>query len=387
MAKSRIRTVVQAYAISIGLWTALSLLTGLNYRIFDMQMHIDSSLRGMIYLAESRGIAYALLTPVVIYLVRRHPLGLRRSSWTPVFYVLGLVPFMLSYSVLRWVVLPTWDPGLQQYVGRNNSGPLAWLYSGFADQVTIYIAIVVGAHAYEYLERVRKQQIERYEYQQALAVSELQALKMQLHPHFLFNTLHGISTLIDTDQKNAKAMVVKLSGLLRTALRYSGADLISLREELTFIREYLDLEAMRLGPRLKVEWFIDPAAEATLVPQMILQPLVENAIQHGVAGQRSEGWIELFAQKTGNLLELKIRNSAAGGRPEGTAVGLRNTQARLKHLYADEASLAFVIGDDNVAVTVLRFPALGSNPLAADAASLAQRNPHAQMGVEAGRSN
>jgi two-component system, LytTR family, sensor kinase len=387
MSYSRVQPVLRAYAISIGLWTALSLLTGWNYRIFDQSVHIDSSLRGMIYLAESRGLAYAVLTPVIFYVVRRHPLGLRRSSWPLVFYTLGLIPFMVSYSVIRWAVLPTWDPGLQQYVPRSSSGPLGWIYSGFADQITIYIAIVVGAHAYEYFERIRKQQIERYEYQQALAVSELQALKMQLHPHFLFNTLHGISTLIDTDQTNAKAMVVKLSGLLRTALRYSGADLISLREELSFIREYLDLESMRLGPRLKVESFVDPAAEPMLVPQMILQPLVENAIQHGVAGQRGDGWIELFARKTGNLLELKIRNSASGGRPEGTAVGLRNTQARLKHLYADEASLSFVIGDDHVAVTVLKFPALGSNPLAADAASSAQRKGETELRAEVGPTN
>jgi two-component system LytT family sensor kinase len=384
MALSPISPVVRAYVISIGLWTALSLLTGWNYKIFDQQVNIHSSLLGMIYLAESRGIAYALLTPLIIYIVRRYPVGLRGSSWPVFFYVLGLAPFMVSYSVIRWAVLPNWDPDLQQYVSRSSSGPLAWIYSGFADQITIYIAIVVGAHAYEYFERVRKQQMERYEYQQALAVSELQALKMQLHPHFLFNTLHGISTLIDTDQNNAKAMVVKLSGLLRTALRYSGADLITLREELNFIREYLDLESMRLGPRLKVEWFIDPAAEPMLVPQMILQPLVENAIQHGVAGQRGDGWIELFAQKAGGLLLIKIRNRAAGGRPEGTALGLRNTQARLKHLYADEANLSFVIGDDNVAVTALKFPALGSNPLAADTASFAQRKPEPELRAQVG---
>jgi two-component system, LytTR family, sensor kinase len=384
MGNLRVWPVLRAYAISIGLWTALSLLTGWNYRLFDQQVHIDSSLLGMIYLAESRGLAYAVLTPVIFYLVRRYPLDLRHSYWPIVFYALGLIPFMVSYSAIRWAVLPSWDPGLQQYVPRSTAGPLAWIYSGFADQITIYIAIVVSAHAYEYFERVRQQQMERYEYQQALAVSELQALKMQLHPHFLFNTLHGISTLIDTDQKNAKAMVVKLSGLLRTALRYSGADLISLREELNFIREYLDLEAMRLGPRLKVEWFIDPAAESMLVPQMILQPLVENAIQHGVAGQRGDGWIEMFAQKTSTSLELKIRNSTAGGRPEGTAVGLRNTEARLKHLYADEASLSFVIGDDNVAVTVLKFPALGSNPLAADAGALAQPKPETQLRAQIG---
>src|ERR1035438_10818355 len=102
----------------------------------------------------------------------------------------------------------------------------------------IYIAIVVAAHGYEYLKCLRKEERERYEYQQALAASELQALKMQLHPHFLFNTLHGIATLVDSDPNTAKAMIVKLSSLLRKALDRDGSDLVPFGDELSFATEY-----------------------------------------------------------------------------------------------------------------------------------------------------
>jgi LytS/YehU family sensor histidine kinase len=208
------------------------------------------------------------------------------------------------------------------------------------------------------LRRARLQELERAEYQQALAASELHTLKMQLHPHFLFNTLHGISTLIDSDGETAKAMIVKLSSLLRTALESSGSDLIPLREKLKFIREYLDLETMRFGPRLRVDWSIDPSTGAILVPQLILQPLVENAIRHGIASSRENGWIEVAARRGKNAVELQIRNSAAPGKPEGMGLGLHNTASRLQHLYSGEGTLSFAVSDGGTATATLVLPHL-----------------------------
>jgi two-component system, LytTR family, sensor kinase len=227
----------------------------------------------------------------------------------------------------------------------------------------MYIAIVVAAHAFQYFEKLRKQEMENVEFQRALAASELQALKMQLHPHFLFNTLHGISTLIDTDQVSAKEMVVKLSTLLRGTLEHSSSDLIPLSEELKFVRDYLDLEAMRLGTRLNVEWLIDSDTGSTLVPQLILQPLVENAVRHGIACTRDGGWVEIASKKSAGTLELRIRNSIGGKRTPGLGVGLRNTDARLRYLYSDEATFAFTETDDHTATATLRLPALGGDPV------------------------
>ena len=209
---------------------------------------------------------------------------------------------------------------------------------------------------------MRRQEAERYEYQQALAASELQALKMQLHPHFLFNTLHGIATLAETDPKSAKAMIVKLSNLLRTALDRDGSDLIPLEGELRFVREYLDLERMRFGSRLKIEWQIAPETCRLLVPQMILQPLVENAIRHGVSSSREGGWVEVTTSASNGILNIRVRNSVGGETSNGTGVGLRNVEARLKYLYAGDASLRLTVAEDRIASASLVLPALNSQP-------------------------
>jgi two-component system, LytTR family, sensor kinase len=357
------RPMVRAYGLSIVVWCGLSLLMGVQYRVFDKAMNIHSSLFEMLLLAESRGFSFALLTPPIFYLAHRSIGGARNRFQYLLVYCLGVAPFMLLYACIRWTILPPWDAVLQQYVPRTKHGPLELIHSGFADQITMYIAIVAAAHAYWYFEKLRKQEMETIEFQRALAASELQALKMQLHPHFLFNTLHGISTLIDTDQACAKEMVVKLSGLLRGTLEHSSSDLIPLSEELKFVREYLDLEAMRLGTRLNVEWSIDPDTRPALVPQLILQPLVENAVRHGIACSRDGGWVEIAAKKRARTLELGIRNSIGGKRTPGLGVGLRNTEARLRYLYTDEATFTFAETDDHTATATLRLPALGCDPV------------------------
>ena len=363
------RQVGRAYLVSIAVWCGLSLLTAWQYRIFDQSLNIHSTFLDMLRLAEARGFTYALLTPPIFYVVRRYLAGAGYSLRSLLIYCLGVGPFMLIYAGIHWAILPPWDPARQGYVPRAGHSPLELIQSGFADQITMYIAIVVAAHAYEYFARTRKQELERSEFQRALTASELQALKMQLHPHFLFNTLHGISALIDGDGKTAKAMIVKLSSLLRTTLEHGSSDLIPLAEELNFVREYLDLEKMRFGTRLAVRWAVDPQAGELLVPQLILQPLVENAIRHGIACSREGGWIEISCPRRGGMFELRIRNSLGGKRPAGTGVGLRNTGARLKCLYGEEARFSFVLGEDQTASATLLLPALGFSRRADKAAA------------------
>jgi two-component system, LytTR family, sensor kinase len=360
MDSSKLRHVAKAYLLSIGIWSALSLLTGWNYLIFDKAANLASNLSDMMLLAEGRGLAYALLTPPVFFLVKRYsPVAGLRVRYLFV-CVLGAAPYLVLCASVRWVICPPWNPNLGMFISRASSSPLDYIQTGFADIFSMYLATLLAAHSYNYLERVRNQDLEKSEYQQALATSELQALKMQIHPHFLFNTLHGISTLIDSDGKSAKAMILKLSNLLRTSLEHSGSDLVPLQEELKFIREYLDIEQMRFGSRLSVTWSIDPGTLNSLVPQLILQPLVENAIRHGIASSRENGWIEIASELTNQRLQLRIRNSAGGDRPKGTGVGLRNTQARLTHLYSDEAAFSFSADQGQTANAILVLPAFGS---------------------------
>jgi LytS/YehU family sensor histidine kinase len=155
-------------------------------------------------------------------------------------------------------------------------------------------------------------------------------------------------------------MIVKLSSLLRIALEHSGSDLIPLQEELKFIREYLDIEQMRFGSRLTVTWSIDQGTLKSLVPQLILQPLVENAIRHGVASSRENSWIEIASKWSNRGVELSIRNSIGAVRPKGIGVGLRNTRARLKYLYSDEAAFSFAMNEDQTATATLVLPLLGA---------------------------
>jgi two-component system LytT family sensor kinase len=355
-----LRGTARAYLMSIAFWCGFALLMGLQYRPLSRE-HLWSSLASLLVDAALRGLALAFWTPPIFYLVRRH-LSVSTSRFGYVLlWSLGAVPFLLLQTSILWVLAPAYDDQ-QRYVPRSFHSWLDMIRNGFADQVFIYVAIVVAAHAYEYLKRLRRQERERYEYQQALAASELQALKMELHPHFLFNTLHGIATLVDDDPRCAKDMIIKLSNLLRTGLDRDSSDLVPLQDELKFAREYLDLEKMRFGSRLKIEWLVAPEICRLLVPRMILQPLVENAIRHGVASTREGGWIKIAASADNEILTIQLRNSVGGNASNGTGLGLRNVEARLKCLYAGDATVRLSVGEDRIATVSLTMPALDSQP-------------------------
>ncbi len=361
MQSPSLRGIARAYLMSIAFWCGFALLMGLQYRPLDRQ-NFWHWLASLLMEVALHGLALAFWTPPIFYLVGKY-IGFSRSRFRyALVWSLGAVPFVLLYTTILWVLVPPYDDVLQKYASRSLSSWVGMVRGGFADEMFIYIAIVVAAHAYEYLKRLRRQEREKYEYQQALAASELQALKMQLHPHFLFNTLHGIATLVDGDAKNAKAMIIKLSSLLRTALDRDSSDLIPLEDELNFVGEYLDLEKMRFGSRLRIEWSIAAETCRLLVPQMILQPLVENAIRYGVACSREGGWIEIAASAGSGILNIQVRNSVGGTTSIGTGVGLRNAEARLRYLYSGDASLHLTVAEDRTATVRLAVPALNSQP-------------------------
>jgi hypothetical protein len=297
----------------------------------------------------------ALLTPPIFAVVRRYPIGDRHVAVRVAGYLLGGLPYLAVSSSLKWLLLPPLNVAAHQFSHRTLASLIGNLHH-FSFQMWCYLAILVAAHAYYGFVRAKAQELERSELQQALAASELQMLKSQLHPHYLFNTLHGIGALIDTDRAKAKASVLKLSNLLRTSLQYGNSDLISLTEELTFVRSYLELEQIRLAERLQIWWDIDPETQESLVPQLILQPLVENAILHGISCRREGGWIRIVSRKIDDKVELEIRNSAGGKSRAGLGLGHRNTMARMRHLYANEGTFVFRIDPDDVAVATLTFP-------------------------------
>ena len=311
-----------------------------------------------LFLNGAFALSAALLTPATFAIVHRYPITKPIRFRRVAGYVLGSVVYIIACAVLRWILLPPWYVPAQVFEPRTFHGLVAETFYHFAELVWDYTIIVAGAHAYEYFKRARDQELEL---QQALATSELEALKSQLHPHFLFNTLQGISALIDTDTVRAKIMVLKVSSLLRAVLQYGTSDLITLDEELKFIEDYLALQKMRLENRLELSWDIHPDTRQLLVPQLIMQPLVENAILHGVACCRGGGWIQIMSRRAKGNLQIQIRNSVGGRGRAGIGLGLQNTKARLKHLYADEAAFSFDLGSDGSAVATFTLPAFASH--------------------------
>ena len=206
----------------------------------------------------------------------------------------------------------------------------------------VYWGLIGLQHAVDYYRQARVKEVRSATLETRLMESQLQTLQQQLHPHFLFNTLHAISTLVHRDPDKADLMVERLSDLLRVTLRKVGVQEVELAEELEYLRAYLDIEQVHFGDRLRVEYRIDAAALDVLVPTLILQPLVENAIRHGLEPVTTRGTLTIDAQADGDTLWLRVRDDGAGlpktwRRREG--VGLTNSRSRLDRLYGEQAAL------------------------------------------------
>ncbi len=358
------RRIAFAYLCAVGCWMVVCALITIQQSIFERDLRNRESSLYLALLLSFRFMDFAVLTPPIFYIVRRYPIEKSKPLRGLAAYLLGAVPFVMIYTLIRILIAPVWDSSTQKFARATVSihNMTGVIFGTLGDQIAVYITLVVMAHAYTYYRQVQQEKLEKSELEQALAASELQALKNQLHPHFLFNTLHGISTLIDSDRALAKSMVIRLSYLLRAALRHGSSDLIRLDDEIAFIQAYLDLEKMRLGPRLETLWQIGPGTRELLVPQMILQPIVENAVRHGIACCRTGGWLEITSRRSENTLEIEVRNSVGGNKQSGMGVGISNTKGRLRHLYGDEATFSFLLAEGNVATASLSVPAFSAHP-------------------------
>src|SRR5438093_8794475 len=204
--------------------------------------------------------------------------------------------------------------------------------------LVIYWAIVLAHQSWGYYQRSRERELQASALATELVRTRLEVLRMQLNPHFLFNTLHVISALIHENPEDADRIVARLSELLRVSLKQSDTQEVPLRQELSFLERYLEIEQVRFQDRLAVELDIESGLDDILVPSLILQPLVENAIRHGIAPREDMGRVKIAARRLNGMLELKVGDNGPGlpeievaSHPEG--VGLSNTRSRLSHLY------------------------------------------------------
>jgi LytS/YehU family sensor histidine kinase len=233
----------------------------------------------------------------------------------------------------------------------------------FTDELAVYLVILMAgfARSYYFQQKARQEEARRLEAQTEaleaqLTEARLVALRMQLNPHFLFNTLHAISTLVDRDPGGVRRMIARLSELLRHVLDEEAPQEVPLSEELAFLDDYFEIQSIRFQGRLDTAVDVPPSLSDAQVPNLILQPLVENAIRHGASQVRGVGRIAVRARRDEEALVLWVTDNGPGlpAAPED-GLGLRNVRARLSELYGDRQSLTLEALDDGTRA-VLRIP-------------------------------
>ena len=219
------------------------------------------------------------------------------------------------------------------------------ILSYFLFNVSMYWLVLLAQQGWYHYQQSRQRELQAAALATELVRARLEALRMQINPHFLFNTLNTISALVHEKPEAADRMIARLSELLRRTLDHSDTQEVPLREEITFLQGYLEIEQMRFPDRLTVAFDIQPKTQELLVPHLVLQPLVENALRHGILPREEPGRVEISARVTGgDTLELKVRDNGNGlpapnGAPEREGIGLKNIRSRLTHLYGTAQSL------------------------------------------------
>jgi two-component system, LytTR family, sensor kinase len=296
---------------------------------------------------------WALATIAIFWLARRFPLARDRLLPHAAVHLLAGSALSLARTGVM-VALSQWTD-LYRPIEFTDL-----FYRQFHVYLLLYVLILGIAWAVYYHARFREREQAAEQLAAGLAEARFQALKMQLHPHFLFNTLNAISALIPPEAQPARRMVARLGDLLRTALEQEATQEVSLREELEFLEPYLEIEQTRLGDRLAVEFEVEPEALDARVPHLVLQPLVENAIRHGVAPRTGPGVVTIAAAVEGDVLIVHVRNTGGAAR-EGSprdpgGRGLANVRSRLEHLYGADHQLTAGPSRPGGWVTTIRIP-------------------------------
>jgi two-component system, LytTR family, sensor kinase len=349
-------------------WGFLATLTAtgrlLDPRIPELRPDIGSAVISLAFIEYS---IWAALTFPIIGLVNRVSAGaIGRDKWASrtTLVVVGLAVAM-SVSTILWIVR-------SRLLFHGPPGRHPPWYGGifrgeFVGDLILYAAVLGAAFARNYflqsqtrLDETRLLQAEAAKLQARLAEAQLAALRTQLNPHFLFNTLNAISTLVERDPRGVRRMIARLSELLRHTLEQTEEHEVSIDRELALLQRYLDIMAVRFGDRLEVALDVDGDVRAALVPNLVLQPLVENALKHGVDAIESVGRVEVAAKRDGDDVILTVRDNGPGPNgvksDSGVGVGLRNTQARLQQLYGTRQHFELRRAEGGGTIARIRLP-------------------------------
>ncbi|MGH7720947.1 MAG: sensor histidine kinase [Gemmatimonadaceae bacterium] len=323
----------RAATLIFGIWTLLGLWAGSQYHLQlvaagQLVEHLFQPFR--IFLASFW--LWAAFTPLVVWLARRF----RLSRGT----LLRNLPLHLVFFLLLAALDVAVDELLRPYISAlPRRAYLPTYVAQLTGNVYNYAVIVAVTYVIDYARRYRERRVREARLEEQLTRARLDVIQMQLQPHFLFNTLNAIAELVNRDPAVAERIVLRLGDLLRQTLNKAGTPEVPLRDELEFLDAYLDMERVRFRDNLLIFVDVDPQALDAYVPTLILQPLVENAIRHGIAASAPPAKIDISAQRLGGSLAIEVRDNGKGidgwdGQREG--IGLASTRSRLAALYGSE---------------------------------------------------
>jgi two-component system LytT family sensor kinase len=305
-------------------------------------------------LAFSLGTAWiwALLTPVTLWLTRNASLARDGRARSAMIYALAGLGFFVVSGTLEWLLGRATGTGSGRFWSTM-------LTECVETRILAYLAIVILGRSAYYFALSRTRQLHASDLEGRLAKTHLQLLRTQLQPHFLFNTLNTVAELVHTDPDIADQMITRLGRLLRLSLDHAGHQVVPLRQEIEFLRMYVEIEQVRFQDRLQIVWDLAPDTLDAAVPTLLWHPLLENAIRHGVTPLAGRGRIVIASRRLGDELCLEIRDNGLGLPPEGIAregVGLRNIRERVAQLYGSRGRFTLDHARGGGTVATLRIP-------------------------------
>ena len=335
------------WLLGAAIWTLFPILVAMQAVVYANYIGQPVDWTRVLALRLADWYTCAAFTPVAFWLVRRFPL--QRGVWAlSVYFVTVSVAVVVKYAVYtpvaRWLRPDqTWSF-------------TAVLARSFASESIAFWAVVAIVYGVETHRRSREREVHTARLEAELASARLDALTAQLQPHFLFNTLNSISTLMRRDVDAAEEMVAHLGTLLHRTLRSGERHEVTLAEELELLEQYLAIMKIRFQDRLVVRKHVDAEVTGAFVPQLVLQPLVENAIRHGISRRPGAGLIEIGASRLGQSLEITVRDDGEGLAGEAEGIGLTNTRRRLRQLYGDAQALELAPAAEGGLRVTLRVP-------------------------------
>lgn len=340
-----IRRILATIALAAIGWTAVALFfAGQMYAMYRQDDGIPWNVA--LSLALPRWWAWGLLSPAVFLADRRLGRGLNLAQRVALHIPLGVMWTALAISTQFLIrqLLPIRPP---DDLGEFFLGAFPWDLVVYAALAAVSVSRDYARQLRTHEERSHEQALQTADLQRRLAEANLQSLRAQIQPHFLFNALNTVSAFTDTNPQHARRLMRQLGELLRASLTHASRPMVTLAEELTFLDDYLGIESARFGERISTSVEADDEALHVMVPSFLLQPLVENALRHGLYTRRDVGHLSVTAARRDSRLQLRVCDDGVGLKPGWTlakdaGVGLRNLAARLKHMYGRDDLLNVV---------------------------------------------